>query len=167
VLAADRNLVDPGPVQLLQLLEPAGRSLLQLGARADHVQVPAVARVEGQRQPEVALARDVPVAHVAQPVVHPLLVLRRRPLDLVVGVEQRLPDLVAGDEPVVDDPEDERRLAAPADRVPVDDPAGLDQHAALAKRVDDRLLGLVRVLALEGPVARQEAPRLVDRREHR
>ena len=42
---------------------------------------PHVARVERQRQAEVALARDVPVAHVAQPVVHPLAVLRRRPVD--------------------------------------------------------------------------------------
>src|SRR5437764_11218828 len=38
-LAADRHLVDPGPVQLPELLETGGRPLLELGARADHVQV--------------------------------------------------------------------------------------------------------------------------------
>src|SRR5207253_10812903 len=136
-LAADQDLVDPRAVQLLELLEPAYGPLLELGARADHVQAPAGARVEGQRQAEVALARDVPVAHVAEPVVHALPVLRRRPLDLLVRVEERLPQVVAADEPVVDDAEDERRLAAPAGRIAVDDRARLDEQAALAQRLGD------------------------------
>src|SRR5207302_1796562 len=83
------------------------------------------------------------------------LVLRRRPLDLVVGVQERLPQLVAADEPVVDDAEDERCLAAPADRVAVDDRAGLGEEASLAERRDDRLGGLVGREALEGAVAGQ------------
>src|SRR5207247_11266327 len=116
---------------------------------------------------EGALSRDVPVAHVAQPVVHPLPVLRRRPLDLLIGVQERLPELVAADEPVVHDAEDERRLAAPADGVAVDDRARLDQEAALAQGRDDRLCRLVRALAFERAVPGQEAARLVDRREHR
>ena len=101
---------------------------LELGARPDHGQVAARARVEGQRQAEVPLARDVPVAHVPQPVVHPLRVEGGRPFDGCVRVEQRLPDLVGRDEPVVDDPEEERRLAAPADGIAVDDPPGLDEQ---------------------------------------
>src|SRR5439155_26451100 len=109
-LAADRHLVDPGPMELLQLLEPARRPLLELRARADHVQVPARAGVEGQRQAEVTLARDVPVAHVAEPVVDPLLVLGRRPLDVLGRVEQRLAEVVAADAPYVDDAGDGRRL---------------------------------------------------------
>jgi hypothetical protein len=64
LLAAQHHFVDPGPVQLLQLIESACRPLLQLLARPDHVQVTAVARVEGEREAEIALARDVPVAHV-------------------------------------------------------------------------------------------------------
>ena len=43
-LTADRHLVDPRPVELLELLEPARRPRLELRARADHVQVPARAR---------------------------------------------------------------------------------------------------------------------------
>ena len=132
-VAADRDLVDPRPVQLLELVEPGRCALPQLRERPDDVQPPArLARVERQRQAEVAAPRDVPVAHVAQPVVHALLVLRRRPRDRVVRVEHRLPDLVGGDEPVVDDAEHERRLAAPADRVAVDDRSLADEHAALA-----------------------------------
>ena len=130
-LAPDADGVDPRPVQLLELLEARDGTLFELGARADHVQVPALALVERERQAEVVAAGDVPVAHVAKPVVHPLLVLGRRPLDRRVAVEHRLPDLVGGDEPVVDDAEDERRAAAPADGIAVDDRCGLHDEAAL------------------------------------
>ena len=164
--AADPHGVDPRPVQLLELLEPRHGALLELGPRADDVQLAARARIEGQRQPEVALARDVPVVHVAQPVVHPLLVLRRCPLDGRVRVEHRLADLLCGDEPVVDDAEDERRLAAPADRVAVDDrPLGGEQ-AARVQRVDHTDGDFRRREARELAVRRQHPPRLVDRREH-
>ena len=126
-LAADADRVDPGTVELLELLQARDGALLELGARADHVQVSALALVERERQAEVAAAGDVPVAHVAQPVVHPLGVLRRRPLDGRVAVEHGLPDLVGGDEPVVDDAEDERRAATPAHGVAVDDRRRLDE----------------------------------------
>src|SRR5205814_4752205 len=50
-LATDRYLVDPGPVQLPELLEPAHRPLLELGARADHLDAVARrARVDRERQ---------------------------------------------------------------------------------------------------------------------
>ena len=130
-LAANRHLVDPRPMKLLQLPEPARGPLLELGARPNHVQTPALARVEREREPEVPLPRDVPVVHVAEPVVHPLAVEIRRPLDRRVRVEERLADLVGGDEPVVDDTKDERCAAAPADRVAVRDPPCLEQQAAL------------------------------------
>ena len=133
LVAGDDDVVDPRPVQLAQAVEPADGALLELGPRADHRQVAACARVERQRQAEVPLARDVPVAHVPQPVVHPLRVEGRRPLDRRVRVEHRLPDLLGGDEPVVDDAEEERRLAAPARRIAVDDPPGLDEEPALAE----------------------------------
>ncbi len=165
--AADAHAVDPGTVQLLQLVETRDGTLLQLRPRTDHVHVPAFARIERKRQTEVALARDVPVAHVAQPVVHPLLVLRRRPFDGRVGVEHRLTDLLRGDEPVVDDAKDERRLATPADRIAVDDRAFRDEDAALAQRFGHPRGHLVRREAGELAVRRQHAPCLVDRREHR
>src|SRR5262249_52414092 len=121
LLARDLHGVDPRSVQLWEILDRRDGAILELALRADDVQRPALARVERQRQAEVPLARDVPVAHVAKPVVHPLRVEGRRPLDRRVRVEQRLPDLVARDEPVVDDTEYERRRAAPADRVAVRD----------------------------------------------
>src|SRR5256885_4587870 len=116
-LAADRHVVDPGAVQLLELVEARCRALLQLGLRADHVYVPACAGVDRQRQTEVALARNVPVAKVPQPVVHALPVERGRPLHARVRVEELRAELLDGDEPVVDDAKDERRLATAAVRV--------------------------------------------------
>src|SRR5262249_42979415 len=45
-LAADWNVVDPGTVQLLELVETGCRPLLELGPRADHVHVTATAGVD-------------------------------------------------------------------------------------------------------------------------
>src|SRR5207247_4912396 len=45
LLAADDDGVDPRTVQLLQLVQPAHGPLLELRARADHVQVAATAGV--------------------------------------------------------------------------------------------------------------------------
>ena len=88
------HAVDPRPPQLLELVEPVDRALLELGPRPDHVQMPARARVERQRQAVVAAAGDVPVAHVAEPVVHALAHVLGRPLDRRVRVEHRLPQVV-------------------------------------------------------------------------
>ena len=148
-------------------LQPGRRALLELRPRADHVQMATAARVERQRQPGVAFPRDVPVAHVPQPVVHPLRVERRSPLDRAVGLEHRAANLVGRNEPVVDDAEHERRLAAPADRISMDDPACVDQEPALAQRRDHRLLDLVGAERGERPVPLVEPTALVDRNEHR
>jgi hypothetical protein len=86
-LATDPDLVDPGATKLLEPLDRHGRVLQELCLRADHVQRAAGAGVEGQREAVVAAARDVPVAHVEEPVVHALAHVRRRPFDGVVRVE--------------------------------------------------------------------------------
>ena len=114
-LAADGHLVDPGTVELLELLEPRGGELRQLGLRADDGHVAALARVDGERQAEVAAAGDVPVAHVREPVVHPLPEVVRGPPHAGVRLEEPRAQLVDRDEPVVRDAEDERRVAAPAE----------------------------------------------------
>ena len=88
--AGDPDLVDPRPVQLLQPVDGRGRSLCQLLLGADHRHVLVRAEVEGQRQPPVALAADAPVPHVAEPVLHPLAVLRRCPLDAARRFDHRL-----------------------------------------------------------------------------
>ena len=131
--------VDPRAVQLLQGVEPGHGARLELRARADHVHAAAVARVERQRQPVEAPPGDVPVPHVAQPVLHALAVLRRRPLDAPVLLDHPLAHALHADVPVVGDAEDQRRVAAPAVRIRVHHRARVDQRAALAQGGDDRL----------------------------
>src|ERR671934_257703 len=166
-LTANEDPVDPGPVELLELLDPLDRACLQLLRGADHVQLAARARIEGQRQAVEAAARDVPVAHVPEPVVHPLAVLRRRPLDSGVRVQERLPDLVDADEPVVGHAPDERRVAAPAMRVAVLVEARADQEAPFAKVAGDLIGSVAGRGAVQPAVVLVEAPRLVDRGQHR
>ena len=166
-LAADRHLVDPRPAELLELLESAERALLELRARADHGQVPAGAGVEGQRQAVVAAPRDVPVAHVPQPVVHPLAHVGGRPLDGRVRLEERLPDLVHRDQPVVGDPPDQRRVAAPAVRIAVLVLAGVDEEAVLGEPADDLVGRLRRREPVQPAVVVVEAAGLVDRHQDR
>ena len=152
-------------MQLFELVEPRRCTGFQLRLRADHVEVPARARIERQRQPEVALARDVPVAHVAQPVVHALAVERGRPLDGGVRLEQLRPQLFDRDEPVVDEEEDQRRLAAPAVRVTMDVRLGVLEQPALAQVADDLVGRLDGRRAVQPAVLGQEAAALVDRRQ--
>ncbi len=146
---------------------PLDRPLGQLLLRPDHVQVPAGARVEGERQAVVAAARDVPVAHVAQPVVHPLPHVRGHPLDRPVRVEQAPADALDVDEPVVGDAEDERRVAAPAVRVVVQVGARLDEETALGQVADDLVGRLDGREPVQPAVVVVEAAGLVDRGQHR
>ena len=165
-LAGDPDLVDPGTAELLELLEPVGRPGLELRARADHVQVPARARVEREREAVEPAARDVPVAHVPEPVVHALGHVGGRPLDGGVRLEQPGADLVDGDEPVVRDPEDERGVAAPAERVRVLVRLGADEQPAVAEVPDDLVGRLAGGDPVQPAVLLGEAPRLVHGRQH-
>ena len=128
-------------------------------SRGDDVHVAVRAEPERQRQAPVALARDAPVAHVAQPVLHALAEVRRRPLDRRVGVDHRLADLVAADEPLVDDAEDQLRAAAPAVRVAVLVRLLAQQPAAALEVRDDELGHLVRAVPDELAVALDEDAR--------
>ena len=166
-LAADRHLVDPGTAELLELLEPAERALLELGPRADHGQVAAGAGIERERQAVVAASRDVPVAHVPQPVVHPLAHVGGRPLDGRVRVEELLPDAVDADQPVVGHAPDQGGVAAPAVRIAVLVPARVDEEAVLGEPADDLVGRLRRREAVQPAVVVVEAARLVDRHQHR
>ncbi len=159
----DGHAVDPRPPQLLELVEPGDGALLELGARPDHVQVAAPAGIERQRQAVVAAAGDVPVAHVVEPVVHALAHVLGRPLDRRVRVEHLLPQVADGDEPVVGDAEDERRVAAPALGIAVLVEARLDEDALLLEVADDLLRRLGRREPVEPAERVVEAARLVDR----
>ena len=57
-----------------------------------------------------------------------------------LDVEHPLAHALDGDEPVVGDAEDQRRVAAPAVRIGVRDRLGLDEQPALAQVVDDPIL---------------------------
>ena len=142
------------------------RALEQLVLAPDDGQVALGAHVERQRQAPVALARDAPVAHVAEPVLHALAVVRGRPLDGAVGLDHRLAHLVRRDEPLVDDAEDQLGAAAPADRVAVRVGLLAEQPAVAAEVVDDPLGGLVRVHAVQPAVVVVERAGVVDRRQH-
>ena len=118
--AADPDGVDPRAVQLGKLLQARRGQFLKLCTRADDGDMATIAGKYRQWESEITAAGDVPVAHVAEPVVHSLAEVRRCPLDGGVGLEQPRPDLVDANEPVVGDAEDERRMAAPAERIAVD-----------------------------------------------
>ncbi len=163
LLAAHRHAVDPRTAQLLELLEAAECAFLELRLRSDHVQVSACARIERQRQPVVAAARDVPVAHVVQPVVHPLAHVLRCPLDGRVRLEHLLPQVAHGDEPVVGDAEDQRRVTAPALGIAVLVQPRFDEAALFLERADDLLRRLGRRHAVEPAEGVVEAAGLVDR----
>ncbi len=164
-LAADRHVVDPRAPELLELVEPAGRAPLELRPRPDDVEVAARARVEGEGEAVEALARDVPVVHVAQPVVHAPAHVVRRPAHRRVGLERPRADLVHGDEPVLAQAEDQRGLAAPAVRVAVDDLLGGDDPPALGEVRDDLVGDLAGPAPVEPAVVLEEAARFVDRRD--
>ena len=144
------------------------RALLELGPRPDHVHVAARAGVERQRQPVVAAARDVPVAHVAaasRPCACPCTRASTRP--------SRSRRASAGGARATEMNQSSaiRKIsggvAAPAVRVAVLVESGLDEEAALLEVADDLVGGLGGREAVEPAVLVVEAARLVDGREHR
>ena len=130
------------------------RSLKLLPAADDLERAARLAVVDRQRQSPVALLADHPVVHVQEPVELPFVAEAGDPADLVddlhdlvaeARVDLLLRQLGSGlvvdrahaDEPLVDEPEDERRAAAPAVRIAVD--VGLEAvEASLALEVRRR-----------------------------
>ena len=167
--AGDLDVVDPRPVQLGQRVDQRRiqRAFAQLGAGTDDRELVAVvAAVEGERESPVALARDAPVAHVVQPVVHATADVWGLPFHRLRGGEHRLAYVVDADEPLVHEPEQHVALAAPAHRHAVrvqlvaDDAAGLAQPRGHVGG-DHR-----RVATLEPTEAFDVVTLAVDRREH-
>ena len=125
------------------------------------------ALVDRQRQTPVALLGDHPVVHVAR-------ASRARAPARTTGASRiwrvtrhhRLAQLVHGDEPLVDQPEDEIGAAAPADRVAVRVVARRDRAALLLAGL--RMIGVgdvVDVLAGQPVEAVDIDAELVDRRD--
>ena len=87
----------------LELRETRDGALAQLVAAADHVEsLTVVAVPDRQRQAPVALLRDHPVAHVAQPVELAIETEIWDPANLARHVHHHVPQLVHADVPLVD-----------------------------------------------------------------
>ncbi len=104
----------------VELLPALDRPLAQLLAAAEDVEVAAALTLpDRQRQSPVALLRDHPVVHVAEPVKLAVFAEFRYPADLLGDGQQRPAQPIHADVPLIHQPEDERRGAAPALRVAV------------------------------------------------
>ena len=167
-LAANHDRVDPGPVELAEIVQPPDGPLGELRARPDHGEViAAVALVERQRQTPKPAAGDVPVTHVGEPVGHAGAGVVRDPADLGGGGEHPRPDLVHADEPLVIHAKHELFAAAPAMRVAMRIDVLVVEDTGLEQMVGDVAGDHARITAGEEPVALDIAAVLVDRDEHR
>ena len=185
--AGDGDRVHERPVRRVSLEDLPARdgSLAELVAAADDVEPAArAAVVDRQRQAPVALLADHPVAHVDQPVQLPLVAEAGNPADLVdhlhdlvaqAGVDllarQLGPRLVVdrahADEPLVDEPEHERRAAPPAMRVAVVVRLEAVEAALVLEVLDDRLGHVPDVATGQRTEAVDHDPALVERRDDR
>ena len=139
--------------------------LPELAARADHGEAPALARVEGQGQAPVPLARDAPVAHVGEPVVHPQLHVAREPRDALVGGPGQRSDLGGAQEPLVRDAEDQLLAAPPAGGIAMAVRGPREEQAALLQEAGDRRGGVGDRRPREGAQAVEVAPLGIHRRD--
>src|SRR5438309_9512953 len=117
LLAWERDRVDVRPVQIGVVLEP------DLGGRAyASLLTAAFADPDRNRRAPVAAARELPVDVVLEPVTHPAgLDMRGNPVGRVVVGDQLRLALGRADVPRVQRVVDQRRLAAPALRIRVQD----------------------------------------------
>ncbi len=151
--AGDLDSVDVGAVGAvaLELVPALDGALLELGLGADDLEVAAgLALEDRQGEAVVALLRDHPVVHVAQPVelagqaevrdpvapcsVTAAIASRRRRFR-----GRRRAVAVHGDEPLVDQAEDELAAAAPAVGVAVRVVLDAVEHALLSQAGEDVL----------------------------
>ena len=138
----------------------------EFGLAAHHVDVAALALPDRQREAVVALLGDHPVVHVAQPVELALHTEGGHPVDAPRDLHHVVPQLVHRDEPLIDDPEDQLAVAAPADRIAVRDRLNALHHALLLERGEDGGCDVAGELTLEFAVALDVVARLIEWRKH-
>ena len=142
-VAADDHLVDEVLVEVRDLL--AGEGLeLGGGADADHVGGVVVVDPDGEAGAPEAVARDVPVARLAEPVAEALLAdVLGHPVDGVVVGGEAVVEVFDADVPGVDGAVDERRVGAVAEGVGVDDRRLVDELALGLEALDDVLVAVL------------------------
>src|SRR5581483_412952 len=161
--AADDDVVDPGTVQLAELVEALDGALAQLGQAANDREGAASAGVERERQAPVALARDGPVAHIGEPVVHALARRLRHPAHFGRLAAQARAHFLNGDEPLGGQAEDQLLAAAPADWIAVRVVVLLVDEALGAQVGEDERVRLADAVAAQLAEAGQVDAGLVDR----
>ena len=185
LVAADFHRIDPGAVRrvALELVPALDGALLQFGLAADDIEPVAVAAlVDGQREAVVSLLGNHPVVHVPQPVEFARVAELRNPADVVHHfhnlVAQAVRLLVGGqllarllvllahaDEPLIHQPEDQLRVAAPADRVAVRVAFEIVEDRFRLQAVVDGVVRVIDVLPGEPVESVNEVAVLVERRD--
>ena len=149
-LAAQRDLVDVGAVEVVGHLPAA---LAQIGHRSGAEALLAAlgpALPDRQRGAPVALARERPVDVALEPVAEPaVLDVLGVPADLLVLGQHPVADVGGAHVPARLGVVQKRRPAAPAVRIGVAVALGAEQAARVAKRLDDRRVGVLHELARE------------------
>ena len=161
--AAQHDVVDVGPVQLEVVGRRRDRHLAQLGDAAHAMRVALLAAPHGQRRAPVAVARQGPVDVVLEPLAEAaVLDVLGVPGDGLVGGQQVVLDgrrlHVPGRLGVVE----QRRVAAPAERIAVLVGHLGQQQAALLQVGDDGRVGVFDERVRPGRDLGHEAPGGVD-----
>ena len=146
--AREDDVVDVGPVEFQILWNGTGRHLPQLVDGAHAVRVALLAAPDGQRRAPVAVAAERPVDVAGQPLAEaPVLDVLRVPDHVVVGLEELVLDSRGADVPGRLGVVEERRVAAPAERIAVLVGLDAEQQAALLEVGDDGRVGVLDVNA--------------------
>ena len=152
-VAADQDIVHDRPMRVAEVGRIADGAAAQLVEGADAVGAPAaLAAPEGQRSTPVALAADGPIDVVGEPVaVAPASNVLGVPMDeALVAVEQRIAQAAGGDVPGGLGVVEQRRVAAPTERVGVADRLVAEQPPSLGEVVDHLGIRVLDPFAHEG-----------------
>ncbi len=116
----ERDVVDVGPVEFQILWNGTGRHLFELRDGPDAVRMPLLAAPDGQGRAPVPVAAERPVDVAGQPLAEaPVLDVLRVPDHVVVGRDELVLDRRGLDVPRRLGVVEQRRVAAPAERVAV------------------------------------------------
>ena len=149
-VAVDEDLVDEVLVEVGHLLAGEGLELGD-GADADHVLGVGLVDPDGEAGAPEAVAGDVPVLGVAEPVAEAVGADGLgRPVDGGVVGDEAVVEVLDADVPGVDGAVDEGRVGAVAEGVGVDDGALVDELAVFLEGPDDVLVAVLAEAAAPG-----------------